>query len=419
MKIKKIWALEILDSRGFPTIKCNLLLSNGKKVSSCVPSGASVGQAEALELRDSAKKRYFGKGVLRAIENIEKKIFPILKDKEPDLFLMDKELVELDKTKNKSNLGANAILAVSMAVARAQAAAHNIQLYELINKLGNLSNYFIPKVMFNILNGGMHSDSGICFQEFMIMPLGNKSFSEKLNQVVMVYQKLKKLLEEHGYSVGVGDEGGFAPKLAKKNDSGEKKALDFLVKAVDCSGLKLGKDIAFCLDVAASQFYDKNNGLYYLKDRKLTAKEMINLYEDLISQYPINSIEDGLDEQDWQGWKEMTENLGSRVQLVGDDIFATNTKLIKKGIDNGIANAVLIKPNQIGTVSETIEAIGICKKNKYKTVVSHRSGETCDDFISDLAVGICSGQFKAGACARGERVAKYNRLLEIEFNINK
>ena len=413
-KMKKIWGSEILDSRGFPTVECNILLDDDFLVKASVASGASVGEYEALELRDSDQKRYFGKGVLKALQNIDNIIAPVLLGKEPDLISMDKMLIDLDGTENKSNLGANAILAVSMAVARAQAKSLNIKLYEFIAKLYESKDYLIPQVMFNILNGGVHADSGISFQEFMIMPLGKDSFADQLQKTVTVYQNLKRLLQNAGYSTGVGDEGGFAPKLAKGNDTGEKQALDFLSKAVEDSGFVLGQDFAFCLDVAASQFYDKEKKLYVLKDKKLTNREMIGLYEALVSSYPIYSIEDGLYEQDWQGWREMTERLGSKIQLVGDDIFVTNVARIKKGIEFGVANSVLIKPNQIGAVSQTLEAMKLCKKNNYKTVVSHRSGETSDDFISDLVVGTCAGQFKAGACARGERICKYNRLLEIE-----
>ncbi len=415
MKIKKIEAREILDSRGFPTVECSVLLENNQITKASVPSGASVGKYEAVELRDGDAKRYFGKGVLKAIENIEKKIAPVIVGKEANFQEIDKIIIDLDGTSNKANLGANSTLAVSMAVCRAQALSERIALYELINEVccggGKI---LLPDVMFNILNGGVHADNTLSFQEFMIMPVGQNSFAEKLQMAVVVYQNLKKLLKQAGYSTNVGDEGGFAPKFGQDTEIGEKKALEFLIKAVELSGFDVGKDVVFCLDVAASQFYDEENKVYTLGNKKLGSDEMILLYDELLSTYPIYSIEDGLDEQDWDGWKSMTEKIGARVQLVGDDIFVTNSELIKKGTENHVANAALIKPNQIGTVTQTLEAIKLCKDSNYKTVVSHRSGETMDTFISDLVVGTAAGQFKAGAPARGERVAKYNRLLEIE-----
>ncbi len=413
MKIKKIFARQILDSRGFPTVECNLELGDNSVVKASVPSGASVGKYEAVELRDKDPQKYFGKGVLTAIENIEKKIAPDLIDKEPNLQEMDKVLLELDGTENKSNLGANAILAVSIAVVRAQAKILNLDLYKFIAQVFGCKEILLPKVMFNILSGGVHADSGIAFQEFMIMPI-KQSFDDNLHTAVVIFQNLKKLLKKEGYCVSVGDEGGFAPRLAKNKEFAEKKALDFLVKATQYSGFEPGKDVVFCLDVAATQLYDDQNEIYLLGDKKYTTEKLIGLYDDFIHSYPIYSIEDGLQEQDWDGWKIMTEKLGSNTQLVGDDIFVTNSSRIKKGIELGIANAVLIKPNQIGTVTETLQAIKLCKDAGYKTVVSHRSGETNDTFISDLVVGTGAGQFKAGAPCRGERVAKYNRLLEIE-----
>ncbi len=416
MKIKKIWGREILDSRGFPTVECNVLLDNDIVVKAAVPSGASVGKCEAVELRDNDPKRYMGKGVLKAVANIDK-LSPLFCGEEPDLLKADKILIEADGTENKSNLGANTTLAISMAIARAQAILLNIELYELIANLYDTQKVLLPDAMFNILNGGVHADSGICFQEFMIMPVGQKTFAQRLEVAAVIYQNLKKLLKDAGYSVGVGDEGGFAPKLGTDKDSGERKALDFLLRAVEGAGFVPGKDVVFCLDVAASQFYDEKEGLYLLGNKKLNSEELINLYDDLIDSYPIFSIEDGLFEQDWIGWQIMTEKLGSKVQLVGDDIFVTNTELIQKGIDNKVANAVLIKPNQIGTITQTLNAMKLCNYDGYKTVVSHRSGETTDTFISDLVVGTAGGQFKSGATARGERVAKYNRLLEIEVKL--
>ncbi|MCF7799567.1 phosphopyruvate hydratase [Candidatus Babeliales bacterium] len=413
MKITSIKASQILDSRGIPTIKCNILLDNKHIIESSVPSGASVGLHEAVELRDGDKKNFFGKTVYKAISNIQDIIAPIFINKEPDLISFDKIMIDLDGTPNKSKLGANAILAVSIAVARSQAFCQNIELYDLISSLYKTDKLILPKVMFNILNGGVHADNKIAFQEFMIMPLSGKSFEQNLEMSVVVYHNLKELLKKSGYSVGVGDEGGFAPIFNCKEKS-EIRALDFLCKAVGLSDYVLGQDIVFCLDIAASQFYNKEEKYYLLDGKKLKSEKLIDLYDELLSSYPIYSIEDGLDEQDWQGWQKMTAKLGSKVQLVGDDIFVTNPDLIKKGIDSHIANACLIKPNQIGTVTETLQSMNLCKNSDYKTVVSHRSGETNDSFISDLVVGTAGSQFKAGAAVRGERVAKYNRLLEIE-----
>lgn len=417
MKIKKISGTQILDSRGFPTVECSLLLDNDVLIKSSIPSGASVGKLEALELRDGDEKRYFGKGVLTAVRNIEEKIGPALLGCKPDFIEIDKKLLEIDGTNNKSNLGANAILAVSIAVARAQAFAERKELYQLIADVTDNNKIILPKVMFNILNGGVHADNDIPFQEFMIMPQSD-SFSDNLHMSVIVYQNLKRILKKEGYSVGVGDEGGFAPHIVSNSYSGIEKVLNLLSKAVEVSGLVVGKDIVFCLDVAASQFYDHENKNYLLGDKKFSSKDLVEFYSSLISDFSIYSIEDGLDEQDWDGWNLLTETIGEKVQLVGDDIFVTNRNLIKKGIDLGVANAVLIKPNQIGTVTETLEAIKLSQDNNYKCVVSHRSGETSDTFISDLVVGTGVGQFKAGAACRSERVVKYNRLLEIERTIS-
>ncbi|MFH1461630.1 MAG: phosphopyruvate hydratase [bacterium] len=416
MKIKKICGLEVLDSRGFPTVQCNLLLDNDVLIKSSVPSGASVGKLEALELRDGDKDRYFGKGVLAAIKNIDEKIAPAILGRVLNFKEIDKILLDLDGTENKSSLGANAILAVSIAVARAQALVEKKELYQLIaDEIGN-KNIILPKVMFNILNGGAHADNGIPFQEFMILPMGD-NFFKNLEMSVVVYQNLKNILKKNNYSVGVGDEGGFAPKISGSGKDIIKKTLDLLVAAVTQSGFEPGRDISFCLDVAASQFYDSREGVYILGNEKLKLEDMISFYDELITSYSISSIEDALDEQDWDGWKLLTDFIGSRVQLVGDDIFVTNSKLIQKGIDQKVANAVLIKPNQIGTVTEALSAIKLAKDNGYKSVVSHRSGETCDTFIADLVVGAGVGLLKAGAACRGERVAKYNRLLEIEANL--
>jgi enolase len=411
MKIKKLWGLEILDSRGFPTVQCNLLLDNDVLVKSSAPSGASVGKLEALEMRDGDNNRYLGKGVLRAVRNIEEKITPAIIGKEVDFKQIDKILLELDGTENKSNLGANAILSVSIVACRAQAVIEKKELYQLIaDEFGN-KDLILPKVMFNILNGGVHADNNIPFQEFMIMPQA-EIFSKNLEMSVLVYNNLKKILKKEGYFTGIGDEGGFAPNISGANSV--KLALDYLKHAVNISRLIPGKDVLFCLDVAASQFYDEKENNYKIGGKIFSSSDLIKYYSSLILDYSIFSIEDGLYEQDWAGWQNLTEQLGNRVQLVGDDIFVTSPKLIKRGIKECVANAVLIKPNQIGTVTEVFDAIRLAKDNGYKCVVSHRSGETCDTFISDLVVGTGVGQLKSGAACRGERVAKYNRLLEIE-----
>jgi enolase len=414
MKIKNIQAREILDSRGCPTVECVLSLDDGTSVKASVPSGASVGKLEAVELRDGDKKRYSGKGVLQAIKNIENIISPALENKNIDLQEIDKILLELDGTENKSKLGANAILSVSIAVLRAQALQENLPLYKLISKLCGSEKTNIPKIMFNILNGGAHADNGIEFQEFMIMPLKTESASESIRIAAEIYAQLKKILRENGYSVGVGDEGGFAPTLKGASGSKEREALLLLTKAIEGAGYRAGEDVAFCLDVAASQFYDEKLNKYELNNQKISAQQLIDVYKKLCDEFPIISIEDGLAEEDWSGWKLLTQQLGEKIQLVGDDIFVSNKKIIEKGIEEKISNTVLIKPNQVGTVTETFAAIEVCKKNNYKIVVSHRSGETADTFIADLVVGTNAGQFKCGACARGERVVKYNRLMEIE-----
>lgn len=414
MKIKKITAREILDSRGWPTIACSLFLDSGRVVHASVPSGASVGKHEAVELRDGDKNRYAGKGVLKAIANIEKIIAPKLVGMDPDVFACDELMIALDGTEKKSNLGANAMLAVSMAVARAQAIAEDISLYSLLQKISGTKFVSLPKVMFNVLNGGVHAQNGIAFQEFMIMPTQSNTFTDVLQIAVLVYHKLKDLLHDAGYQTGVGDEGGFAPMLKKTRKSQECEVLDFLMRAIEGAGFIPGKDVSLCLDVAASQFFDQNSDCYKLHDKCMSASDVVGAYKELIANYPIISIEDGLDENDWDGWKLLTKELGDKVQLVGDDLFVSNKSRIAQGVESVTANAVLIKPNQAGTVSETIESIRFAKENNYKVVVSHRSGETCDTFISDLVVGVGAGQFKAGAPSRGERVAKYNRLLEIE-----
>jgi len=438
MKITKVYSREILDSRGFPTVACTIELENGRSVCASVPAGASVGTHEAYELRDNDPKRFFGRGVLQAVHNLETKIAPVLIGQKPDVIALDKIMIELDGTENKSKLGANAILAASIAITRAQALVNNLEVFQLLQKLAVCPDGGpkvrvegddggqIPNCMFNIINGGMHADSGLIFQEFMVMPKkchpelvsGSKphnkqSMFDTVHMSVTIYNNLKKLLHKNGYATGIGDEGGFAPQFELGHQSREKTALDFLVQAIEQSGYSRD-DVGICLDIAASSFYDTNNGLYLMGDLFVTSEQLVDIYCDLVKYYPIISIEDGMSEDDWRGWELLTKKLGDKVQLVGDDLFVTNSNRIKMGIEKKSANAVLIKPNQIGTVSETVQTIQFCKQAGYKTVVSHRSGETNDSFIADLVVGTGAGQFKAGACARGERVAKYNRLLEIE-----
>jgi enolase len=412
MKIKKITGREILDSRGFPTIECQLELEDGSFVSASVPSGASVGVHEAHELRDNDPKRYLGKGVLRAIKNLEDQIGPIITGKKPDLLVLDQEILQLDGTGDKSKLGANAILAASIAIARAQAHVENLELFALINTMFAMGPTALPSCMFNIINGGVHADNGVSFQEFMIIPKAQNS-AQQVHACVLIYQSLKKVLNAHGLHAGVGDEGGVAPVVHNSHETSDRMMLNFLMQAVHDAGF-FPDQISFALDVAASQFYQSDGQRYALNGQQLSSQELVGYYAELIKDYPIASIEDGMAQDDWSGWKLLTEQCGGSVQLVGDDLFVTNTIRINQGITRGVANAVLIKPNQIGTISETVQAIKLCKQAGYKTIVSHRSGETNDSFIVDLAVGAAAGQLKAGACVRGERVAKYNRLLEIE-----
>ncbi|MFH0898545.1 MAG: phosphopyruvate hydratase [bacterium] len=414
MRIKKIEAHEILDSRGNPTIECFVRLEDGRGVWASVPSGASVGKAEALELRDGDTDRFGGKGVLKAIEHIEMVIAPELVKKEPDLLKTDKLLCELDGTANKSKLGANATLAVSMAVARAQAHACNKHLFQSLRETFKVQDFVMPGCMFNVLNGGMHADNGITFQEFMIMPAGQESIADAVCVASEIYHTLKKVLHHAKLATTVGDEGGFAPMLPGKALEKERAALNFLMQAIKQAGFSVGGDVVLCLDVAASSFYDaKKDG--YVIDSKLVSRQMlVDFYASLLNEFPLYSIEDGMGEDDESGWQLLTETLGQKVQLVGDDVFVTNKTRIRNGIENGIANSVLIKPNQIGTVTEAYAALKIAQDAGYLTVVSHRSGETEDSFIADFTVGCAAGQIKAGAPARGERVVKYNRLMEIE-----
>lgn len=411
MKIKYIHAREILDSRGTPTIAAEVILDNGSKGEAFVPAGASTGINEALELRDNDPTRYFGKGVLKAVDNVNVLIAPALIGRSVfEQMRIDSIMRELDGTGNKSRLGANALLAVSLAVSKAAAACVRTPLYHY---LGAPNSNVLPIPMMNIINGGSHSDSPVAFQEFMIRPTGGATFSEGLRIGAEVFHTLKHILHDAGLSTAVGDEGGFAPSL-----SGPEHALELIVRAIEDSGYIPGVDVTIALDCASSEFYHDGVYDYTMFEgpdaRKLTMHEQIAYLKSLIASYPIDSIEDGMAEEDWEGWKMLTSELGDRCQLVGDDLFVTNVNYLSKGIQEGCANAILIKPNQIGTLSETLEAIAMAQRHGYKAVISHRSGETEDTFIADLAVATNSGQIKTGSLSRSERIAKYNRLLKIE-----
>lgn len=405
--IENVFAQEVMDSRGNPTIKASVLLSDGTLESAIVPSGASTGKREALELRDKDSKRYLGKGVLKACENVEGTIAENLIGLDPyNQGNIDALLKELDGTDNYSNLGANATLGVSMAVARASAKSLHLPLYRY---LGGANALVLPTPMLNIINGGSHADNSVDFQEYMIMPLGFDSFTEALRASAEVYHHLKEILKNSGHITSIGDEGGFAPNL-KNNE----EPIQAILQAIEKAGYKAGEEMAIALDVASSELAE--NGIYHLKGegKKLSAEELIEYYEKLVAKYPIVSIEDGLSEDDWQGWALLTQRLGSKVQLVGDDLFVTNKKILQEGIDKNIANAILIKPNQIGSVSETMQSVRLAQRNNYKCIMSHRSGESEDSFIADFAIALNTGEIKTGSTARSERIAKYNRLLEIE-----
>lgn len=403
-KIKRVYARQILDSRGNPTVECDIILDSGILGRSSVPSGASTGENEALELRDGDKTKYLGKGVLKAVNNITTQIAPKIIGLEPNYKKIDKILIELDGTENKSKLGANAILAVSLATAKADANQKNEPLYRY---LGGTVAKILPIPLMNILNGGLHADNNLDIQEFMIVPVGAPKFSEALRYAVEVFHNLKLILKSRKLSTSVGDEGGFAPNL-----SSNEEALDLILEAINRAGYEPGKDIFLALDCAASSFY--KNGKYKFEEALKSYEELISIYENWMKKYPIISLEDGLGEEDWSGWKELTAKLGKKIQLVGDDIFVTNPKIFKKGIEEKIANAILIKVNQIGTLSQTLESIDIAKKNNYKAIVSHRSGETEDTTIAHLAVGASTGQIKTGSLSRTDRICKYNELLRIE-----
>ena len=408
-KIEKTAAREILDSRGNPTVEVDIILDDGTLGRAAVPSGASTGRHEACELRDGDPKRYLGKGVIKALNNVTEIIGPKIKGMDPsEQENIDKLMIDLDGTENKSNLGANAILGVSIAIARAAASTLNKPLYSYIGN--NNDDYIIPVPMMNIINGGEHADNNLDIQEFMIMPVGADCFKDALRIGAEVFHCLKKILNTKGYNTNVGDEGGFAPEL-KCNE----EALETIMEAINKAGYEPGKDVLLALDTAANEVY--KDGKYVLKaeaDPEKSIEGMISFYDDLISNYPIYSVEDGLAEDDWDGWKALTEKLGNRVQLVGDDIFVTNIHRFKKGIDLGITNSILIKLNQIGTLTETIQTIEMAKSNGFTTVISHRSGETEDTIISDVAVATNAGQIKAGSLSRTDRICKYNQLLRIE-----
>lgn len=413
--IKSLHALEVLDSRGTPTVCVTLTTENGIKVQAKVPSGASTGEHEALELRDKDETRYFGKGVKKAVANVNGPLLDLLKGKsllEQDK--LDLLMIETDGTPHKSFFGANAILGVSLAIARARAHIRKLPLYQSILEEDA---HLLPCPMMNIINGGVHADSSLDFQEFMIRPTGAPNFTEALRWGCEVFHTLKKILKDKGHSTSVGDEGGFAPSLASNEE-----ALDLMVQAIEKAGYDPQSQITIALDAAASEFYDKKTQKYIEKKKRLagesyrsrTASEMVSYFEELTQKYPITSIEDGLDENDWEGWKELTAKLGNKIQIVGDDLFVTNTHFLQRGIEEKAANSILIKLNQIGTLTETLAAIKLAKENGFTTVISHRSGETEDDFIADLAVATSAGQIKTGSLSRSDRIAKYNRLLEIE-----
>jgi enolase len=407
--IDEVSAIEVMDSRGNPTVKTTVQLSDGTRESAIVPSGASTGKREALELRDG-DSRYMGKGVLKAVEHVNTDIADAIMGLSPyNQAMVDAVMKELDGTENYGNLGANAVLGVSMAVARAAAKSLGIPLYRY---LGGANAMVLPVPMLNIINGGSHADNSVDFQEYMIMPIGFSDFADGLRASAEVYHNLKKILKDRGANTALGDEGGFAPDL---NDNEE--PIKVIMEAITAAGYKTGEQIAIAMDPASSEFYE--NGRYELKGegKSLSSEEMVDYYVNLCNKYPIVSIEDGLAEEDWAGWKIMTEKLGSKIQIVGDDLFVTNASILAEGIEKGIANAILIKPNQIGSVSETMQTVRLAQRHGYKCVMSHRSGESEDAFIADFAVALNCGEIKTGSTARGERTAKYNRLLEIENEV--
>jgi len=408
MRIQNIKAREVLDSRGNPTVEVDCVLEGGVHGRAIVPSGASTGEHEALELRDGDKKRYLGKGVLKAVDNVNKIIAPALVGQDATLqSRLDQLMISMDGTKNKAKLGANAILGVSMAIARAAAEAHGLPLYRYI---GGVKASVLPVPMMNIVNGGAHADNNVDLQEFMIMPAGAASFPDAVRMGAEVFHNLKKILHDNGYGTAVGDEGGFAPNLKSNQE-----AIEMILKAIEAAGYKPGDQIAIALDAASSEFFDKKGNYVFKKSDKSvkSAADMVQLYAEWVKKYPIVSIEDGLAEDDWDGWQILTRELGNKVQLVGDDLFVTNTERLARGMGMGVANAILIKVNQIGTLTETLDAINLARKASYGIVISHRSGESEDTFIADLAVATNAGQIKTGSMSRTDRVAKYNQLLRI------
>jgi len=414
-EIVSIHAREILDSRGNPTVEADVILDGGAKGRAAVPSGASTGEHEAVELRDGDKDHYLGKGVLNAVENVESILAPELTGMDAsNQRLIDATMIQIDGTENKSKLGANAILAVSMACARASAEALKLPLYRY---LGGVNACLLPTPMMNILNGGSHADSNVDFQEFMVMPVGAETFSDALRWGTEVFHTLKGVLKKKGYNTAVGDEGGFAPNLKSNAE-----AIELILEAIQLAGYKPGEEISIALDPAASEFYNKETGKYVFKKSdksEKTSAEMAAFWESWVRQYPIVSLEDGLAEDDWDGWKLLTDQIGGIVQLVGDDLFVTNTARLQQGIEQKVANSILIKVNQIGTVSETLEAIELARRFGYTSIISHRSGETEDTFIADLAVGTGAGQIKTGSASRTDRIAKYNQLLRIEEELGQ
>ncbi|HWA96706.1 MAG TPA: phosphopyruvate hydratase [Terracidiphilus sp.] len=409
-EIVAIRAREVLDSRGNPTVEADVILDSGALGRAIVPSGASTGEHEAVELRDGDKSHYMGKGVLQAVENVETVIAPELEGMDAaNQRLLDQTMIALDGTPNKGKLGANAILAVSMAASRAVAKTLEIPLYRY---LGGINASILPTPMMNILNGGAHADNNVDFQEFMVMPVGAERFSDALRWGAEVFHTLKGVLKKKGYNTAVGDEGGFAPSLKSNTE-----AIEVILEAIELAGYKAGEQIAIALDPAASEFYDKEKNKYVFKKsdkRELTSEQMVEFWDSWTRQYPIVSLEDGLSEDDWNGWRIATDKMGSRVQLVGDDLFVTNVKRLQRGIEEGVANSILIKVNQIGTVSETLDAIELGRRYGYTSIISHRSGESEDTFIADLAVATGAGQIKTGSASRTDRIAKYNQLLRIE-----
>jgi enolase len=414
-EIVSIHAREILDSRGNPTVEADVVLDGGARGRAAVPSGASTGEHEAVELRDGDKKHYLGKGVLNAVENVESILSPELTGMDAsNQRLIDATMIAIDGTENKSKLGANAILAVSMACARASAEALKLPLYRY---LGGVNAHLLPTPMMNIINGGSHADSNVDFQEFMVMPVGAETFSDGLRWGAETFHTLKGVLKKKGYNTAVGDEGGFAPNLKSNAE-----AIELILEAITQAGYAPGEQIAIALDPAASEFYDKESGKYIFKKSdksEKTSAQMAEFWESWVRQYPIVSVEDGLAEDDWEGWKLLTKQIGDFVQLVGDDLFVTNTKRLQRGIDENVGNSILIKVNQIGTISETLEAIELARRYGYTSVISHRSGETEDTFIADLAVATGAGQIKTGSASRTDRIAKYNQLLRIEEELGQ